>query len=43
VGAWRARFCRGAHSVLELPAGEAERRDIGPGKQLEIQKPIPAP
>ena len=38
VGAWRARFCRRAHSVLELPAGEAERRAIVSGGQLEIRK-----
>lgn len=38
VVAWRARFCRGAHSVLELPAGEAERRAIVSGGQLEIRK-----
>jgi uncharacterized protein len=43
VGAWRARFCRGAHSVLELPAGEAARRDLAPGAQLEIRKLTPAP
>jgi uncharacterized protein len=43
VGAWRARFCRGAHSVLELPAGEAARRDIAPGAQLETRKVAPAP
>jgi uncharacterized membrane protein (UPF0127 family) len=43
VGAWRARFCRGAHSVLELPAGEAARRDIAPGTQLEFRKLTPAP
>jgi len=43
VGAWRARFCRGAHSVLELPAGEAARRDVAPGAQLEFRKLTPAP
>jgi uncharacterized protein len=43
VGAWRARFCRGAHSVLELPAGEAARRDVAPGAQLESRKLTPAP
>jgi len=42
VGAWRARFCRGAHSVLELPAGEAARRDVAPGAQLELRKLTPA-
>jgi uncharacterized protein len=43
VGAWRARFCRGAHSVLELSAGEAERRNVTPGAQLEFRKLTPAP
>ena len=43
VGAWRARFCRGAHSVLELPAGEAARRDVAPRAQLEFRKLTPAP
>jgi uncharacterized membrane protein (UPF0127 family) len=43
VGAWRARFCRGAHSVLELPAGEAARRDVAPGAQLEFRKLTPTP
>jgi uncharacterized membrane protein (UPF0127 family) len=41
VGAWRARSRRRAHSVLELPAGEAERREIAPGHQLEVRKPAP--
>jgi uncharacterized membrane protein (UPF0127 family) len=35
VGAWRARSCRRAHWVLELPAGEAARRRIQPGLVLE--------
>jgi uncharacterized protein len=43
VGAWRARFCRGAHSVLELAAGEAARRDVAPGARLEFRKLVPAP
>ena len=43
VGAWHARFCRGAHSVLELSAGEAKRRNIAPGAQLETRKLTPAP
>ena len=42
VGAWRARFCGRAHSVLELPAGEAARRDIAPGARLETRKLAPA-
>jgi uncharacterized membrane protein (UPF0127 family) len=41
VGAWRARSRRRAHSVLELPAGEAARRNLVPGKQLEVRKPAP--
>jgi uncharacterized protein len=41
VGAWRARSRRRAHSVLELPAGEAARRDLVPGKRLKIEKPAP--
>jgi uncharacterized protein len=41
VGAWRARFCRSAHSVLALPAGEAARREIAPGDQLEFRKLAP--
>ena len=31
---WRAAACRGARAVLELPAGEAERRGIRPGVSL---------
>jgi uncharacterized protein len=31
---WRAAACRGARSVLELPAGEAARRGIRPGVSL---------
>jgi uncharacterized membrane protein (UPF0127 family) len=27
---------RGARAVLELPAGEAERRGIEPGDRLEV-------
>ena len=32
---WRAAGRRGARAVLELPAGECERRDIRPGDRLE--------
>ena len=32
---WRVASCRGAHSVLELPAGEAARRRLQPGERLE--------
>jgi uncharacterized protein len=31
---WRAAGCRGARSVLELPAGEAARRGLRPGVSL---------
>jgi uncharacterized membrane protein (UPF0127 family) len=31
---WRAAACRGARAVLELPAGEAERRGITVGQRL---------
>ena len=33
---WRMAVQRGARSVLELPAGEAERRGIEPGDRLEV-------
>ena len=36
VEPWRARSCRRAHSVLELAAGEAERRDIARGQRLRL-------
>ena len=35
VPPWRVASCRGAHSVLELPAGEAARRGLRPGERLE--------
>ena len=31
---WRTAACRGAHSVLELPAGEAHKRGLRPGVSL---------
>ncbi|MGB2875326.1 MAG: DUF192 domain-containing protein [Gaiellaceae bacterium] len=31
---WRTSACRGARAVLELPAGEAERRGLRPGVAL---------
>jgi uncharacterized protein len=31
---WRTARCRGARSVLELPAGEANRRGLRPGVSL---------
>jgi len=33
---WRMAGQRGARAVLELPAGEAERRGIQPGNRLEV-------
>ena len=36
VRPWRARSCRNAHSVLELAAGEAERRAIQRGQRLSL-------
>lgn len=32
---WRMSFCRRARSVIELPAGEAERRSLQPGDRVE--------
>jgi uncharacterized membrane protein (UPF0127 family) len=34
VRPWRAAARRGAHAVLELPAGEARRRGLEPGDSL---------
>ena len=39
VGPWRARSCRGAYAVLELAAGEAERRGITSGDHIETEDP----
>ena len=36
VAPWRLAGCRGAHATLELAAGEAERRGIRAGEQLEV-------
>jgi uncharacterized protein len=33
---WRTAAARGARAVLELPAGEAERRGIHPGIRLDL-------
>ena len=33
---WRVAWRRGAHSVLELPAGEAARRGLRPGDRLVL-------
>jgi uncharacterized membrane protein (UPF0127 family) len=37
VKPWRVVFGRGAHSVIELAAGEAERRALAPGQRLILQ------
>ena len=34
LGPWRMAGCRGARAVLELPAGEAQRRGLKPGVSL---------
>jgi uncharacterized membrane protein (UPF0127 family) len=34
LGPWRTAARRKAHAVLELPAGEAERRGLEPGQRL---------
>jgi uncharacterized protein len=36
VKPWRARSCRRAHSVLELAAGEAERRMVARGDRMRV-------
>jgi|SRR5215217_5712370 len=33
---WRMAGERGARAVLELPAGEADRRGVEPGNELEV-------
>lgn len=38
VPAWRMSACLTAHSVLELPAGTAERTNMAVGDVLEIEK-----
>ena len=38
VGAWRMRSCRRAFAVVELAAGEAERRGITVGDQVDRAK-----
>jgi hypothetical protein len=35
VKPWRTRSCRRAYAVLELAAGEAERRQVAVGDRLE--------
>jgi uncharacterized protein len=39
VGPWRARSCRGAYAVLELATGEAKRRGVAVGDQIETEDP----
>jgi uncharacterized membrane protein (UPF0127 family) len=39
VGPWRARSCRGAYAVLELTAGESERRGVAVGDHIETEDP----
>jgi leader peptidase (prepilin peptidase)/N-methyltransferase len=39
VPPWRAVARRGAKAVLELPAGDARRREIEPGIRLELDRP----
>jgi len=38
VGPWRLSACLSARSVLELPAGTAERTGTKPGDELVIEK-----
>jgi uncharacterized membrane protein (UPF0127 family) len=40
VPPWRAVARRGAKAVLELPAGEARRREIEPGVKLELDRDV---
>jgi uncharacterized protein len=35
---WRAAGRRGSHSVLELTAGEADRRGLEPGDELRLDE-----
>jgi uncharacterized protein len=37
VKPWRVVFARGARSVIELAAGEAERRAVAPGQRLVLK------
>jgi uncharacterized membrane protein (UPF0127 family) len=37
VKPWRVAFGRRARSVLELAAGEAERRSLAPGQRLMLK------
>ena len=38
VPAWRLSACLTAHSILELPAGTAEKSDTLPGDELVMEK-----
>src|SRR5438874_12910243 len=42
VPPWRARSCRHSYAVLELAAGEAERRGIAVGDRLATAQPAQA-
>jgi uncharacterized membrane protein (UPF0127 family) len=39
---WRLASRRGAKSVLELAAGESERRGVQAGERLRLSDPVPA-
>ena len=41
VRPWRTRSCRRAYAVLELAAGEAERRGIAQGQRLRAAETEP--
>jgi hypothetical protein len=38
---WRIASCRGAKSVLELPAGECVRVGLGPGDLVQVRPAAP--
>ena len=38
VGPWGVRSCRRAYAVLELPAGEAKKRELAVGNRLEAEE-----
>ena len=42
IAPWKTAACRGAKGVVELPAGEAERRGVRTGDRL-VLKPEAAP
>jgi hypothetical protein len=41
VPAWRLSACLTAHSILELPAGTAEKSGTLPGDELSFEKLMP--